>query len=186
MLSNVDIERRMVSTGADAIKIGPWPTASAFGGASVDLTLSDLVRTINPGRVSHIDFRRWGSDPHYIEQITDVSRIDDLHPLILHPGRVVICATIEWLQVPLDLCAELHGRSSLGRLGVVPHTAGKIDPGWRGNLALELCNLGEIPIILRPGDAICQIVFHQLSSAARFVRSRFHSQVGPDMNGTLT
>lgn len=84
---------------------------------------------INPSRVTFIDFARVHNDPNYLLSITDFVDLNDGEPLILHPGRVVICSTVEWLRVPADLCAELHGRSSLARLGVLPHTGGKVDPG---------------------------------------------------------
>ncbi|MSQ61170.1 MAG: dCTP deaminase [Dehalococcoidia bacterium] len=180
MLSNVDIRRRIT---AGEIGIDPPPPDSAYGGASVDLTLSRNIRVINPSRVTFIDFARVHNDPSYLLSITDFVDLTDGEPLILHPGRVVICSTVERLRVPADLCAELHGRSSLARLGVLPHTAGKVDPGWDGTLTLEVSNLGEIPVALYPGEAVCQVVFHELSSPADLSRgvSRYQGQVGPTL-----
>jgi hypothetical protein len=56
--------------------------------------------------------------------------------------------------------------SSLGRLGLLIHsTAGYVDPGWRGNLTLELSNVANLPIALYCGMKIGQISFYQMSSA---------------------
>jgi deoxycytidine triphosphate deaminase len=57
--------------------------------------------------------------------------------------------------------------SSLGRLGLLIHsTAGYVDPGWEGNLTLELSNVANLPITLYDGMKIGQISFQRLSSPA--------------------
>ncbi|HEY8199204.1 MAG TPA: dCTP deaminase, partial [Candidatus Limnocylindrales bacterium] len=56
--------------------------------------------------------------------------------------------------------------SSLGRLGLLIHsTAGYVDPGWKGNLTLELSNVANLPIALYFGMRIGQISFFQMTSA---------------------
>jgi dCTP deaminase len=61
---------------------------------------------------------------------------------------------------------HLSGKSSLARLGLIIHnTAGIINPGHFLNITFELCNLNRLPIILRPGMRIGQILFSELSSA---------------------
>ena len=63
--------------------------------------------------------------------------------------------------------ARLEGKSSLGRLGLLIHsTAGYVDPGWEGNLTLELSNVANLPITLYDGMKIGQISFQRLSSPA--------------------
>ncbi len=55
--------------------------------------------------------------------------------------------------------------SSLGRLGLLIHsTAGYVDPGWKGNLTLELSNVANLPIALYFGMKIGQISFFKMSS----------------------
>ena len=54
-----------------------------------------------------------------------------------------------------------------GRLGLLIHsTAGYVDPGWEGNLTLELSNVANLPITLYDGMKIGQISFQRLSSPA--------------------
>ena len=61
--------------------------------------------------------------------------------------------------------ARLEGRSSLGRIGLLIHsTAGYVDPGWKGNLTLELSNVANLPIALYAGMRIGQISFFRMSS----------------------
>ena len=47
---------------------------------------------------------------------------------------------------------------------VVHATAGFIDPGFGGQITLELSNIGPIPVKLYPGMRIAQIVLYQMTS----------------------
>ncbi|MFL5686992.1 MAG: dCTP deaminase [Chloroflexota bacterium] len=76
--------------------------------------------------------------------------------------------------------------SSLGRLGLLIHsTAGYVDPGWKGNLTLELSNVANLPIALYYGMRIGQISFFKMSSAVERpygspeLRSRYQGQKEP-------
>ena len=49
--------------------------------------------------------------------------------------------------------------------GLLIHsTAGYVDPGWKGNLTLELSNVANLPIALYFGMKIGQISFFKMSS----------------------
>jgi deoxycytidine triphosphate deaminase len=76
--------------------------------------------------------------------------------------------------------------SSLGRLGLLIHsTAGYVDPGWKGNLTLELSNVANLPIALYHGMRIGQISFFRMSSpvdrpyGSPELRSRYQGQREP-------
>jgi len=57
--------------------------------------------------------------------------------------------------------------SSLGRLGLIVHaTAGYVDPGFDGNITLELSNVANLPIRLYPGMKVGQISFFAMTTAA--------------------
>ena len=60
---------------------------------------------------------------------------------------------------------QLSGKSSLARLGLIVHnTAGLINPGHYLNITFELANMNSIPIILRPGMEIAQLLFAEMSA----------------------
>ena len=97
--------------------------------------------------------------------LTELLQVADDEPFILHPGEFVLGQTLEWVELPDDLVARLEGKSSLGRLGLLIHsTAGYVDPGWKGNLTLELSNVANLPIALYFGMRIGQISFFRMSS----------------------
>jgi dCTP deaminase len=101
--------------------------------------------------------------------------------LWLHPGQFVLGATLEFLRIPADLAAYVLGRSSWGRVGLIPATAIFVQPGFAGCLTLELVNHGESPIALYPGLRIAQLVVHALPSATEhaYGADDDHKYVGP-------
>lgn len=104
----------------------------------------------------------------------------------LAPGGFALGSTIEVLSIPLDLAARFEGKSSLGRLGLMTHvTAGFIDPGFKGNLTVELVNVTKASIKLYPGMKIGQLCFMQLASrpdrpyGSAEAGSHYQGQSGP-------
>lgn len=129
--------------------------------ASIDLRLGNEFLIFNRTQTALID----PMDPATFEGMTALVRREDRDQFIVHPGEFVLGTTLERLHVPNDLVGQLDGRSSLGRLGIIIHsTAGFIDPGFIGNVTLEITNLNNIAVALYPGMRICQLSFETLSS----------------------
>ena len=157
VLSDRDIRAEIE---AGRIVIDPY-LAEAVQPSSVDLHLDRRFRVFRNSRYPYIDVR--ADQP----ELTELVEIGGDDPFILHPGEFVLGSTFERVQLPNDLVARLEGKSSLGRLGLLIHsTAGYVDPGWEGNLTLELSNVANLPITLYDGMKIGQISFQRLSSPA--------------------
>jgi dCTP deaminase len=157
VLSDRDIRAEIE---AGRIVIDPF-TPDAIQPSSVDLHLDRRFRVFRNSRYPYIDVR--ADQP----ELTELVEIGGDEPFILHPGEFVLGSTFERVELPNDLVARLEGKSSLGRLGLLIHsTAGYVDPGWEGNLTLELSNVANLPITLYDGMKIGQISFQRLSSPA--------------------
>ena len=155
VLSDGDI-RAEIQSGR--IVIDPY-TPEAVQPSSVDLHLDNRFRVFRSSRYPYIDVREEQPD------LTELVEIKGDEPFILHPGEFVLGSTLERVELPNDVVARLEGKSSLGRLGLLIHsTAGYVDPGWDGNLTLELSNVANLPITLYDGMKIGQISFQRLSS----------------------
>ena len=99
--------------------------------------------------------------------------------ITFEPGKLYICSTIEAVRMPLDLSGYVTGRSSVGRMGIQVHqTAGFVDPGFTGQITLEVLNVTQKPVTLRCWDRVCQIVFHRTEGAAAY-DGRYQNQQGP-------
>jgi len=141
------------------IKITPRPRI--IQPASVDVHLSPRFRVFVNTHHTHIDPR---------EDMSDLTRTVDIvdgRPFILHPDEFVLGSTIERIDLSGSMAARIEGKSSLGRLGLLVHsTAGFIDPGFTGDLTLELRNIAQLPVMLWPGYPIAQLSFYILSTPA--------------------
>jgi dCTP deaminase len=157
VLSDRDIRAEIE---AGRIVIDPF-TPDAIQPSSIDLHLDRRFRVFRNSRYPFIDVR---ADQPELTELVEIAGDD---PFILHPGEFVLGSTLERVELPNDLVARLEGKSSLGRLGLLIHsTAGYVDPGWEGNLTLELSNVANLPITLYDGMKIGQISFQRLSSPA--------------------
>jgi dCTP deaminase len=80
-------------------------------------------------------------------------------------GDFLLAKTYESITVPRNMIARVEGRSTYARVGLSMHqTAPWIQPGWKGQIILELLNNGPLTIKLTPKrDRPCQITFFKLT-----------------------
>lgn len=74
------------------------------------------------------------------------------------PDVTYLASTKETVTIPEDCAAMVKGRSSVGRQGLQIHTAGWVDPGFSGEITLEVTNLTNHLKEMEVGERICQIV----------------------------
>ncbi len=110
--------------------------------ASIDLRLDDVLKTVDG---------------------EEIIIPDDGYAL--KPQEFILGSTFQSVYIPSTLVGIVNGKSSLGRLGVMIHvTAGYIDPGFIGNITLELFNVSKKPFVLMSGMKICQLILETVSS----------------------
>jgi len=100
--------------------------------------------------------------------------------LVLLPGEFMLASTIERFDMPNDILAVVHDKSSWARRGLtVQNTI--IEPGWRGFLTLELTNHSDSVIYIDGGSPIAQIIFHRLEEPTEIpYQGRYQDQeAGP-------
>ena len=83
------------------------------------------------------------------------------HNLSLLPGEAALAHTVEDFHMPPDVVGYVIDKSSYARRFVTAFNT-LLDPGWHGNLTLELVNLGPSTVDIAAGDPIAQIAFHWL------------------------
>lgn len=86
---------------------------------------------------------------------------------LLLPGQFVLATTREYFSLPDNLTAFVEGRSSLGRMGLFIQNAGWVDPGFKGEITLELFNANRCAIELKAGRRVGQLVFAEMDAAAQ-------------------
>ncbi len=144
--------------------------------ASIDIRLAAQFRVFRNYRYSCIDPKA----PQ--DELTEMVEVAEGEAFVVHPNEFILGNTIERISLADDLVARLEGKSSLGRLGLIVHaTAGYIDPGFDGNITLELSNVANLPILLYPGMKIGQISFFAMSTPAE--RPYGHPTLGSKYKG---
>ncbi|RJQ36302.1 dCTP deaminase [Candidatus Microgenomates bacterium] len=180
VLSDRDLKKLLLN---GHIKISPAPDLKTqLSSCSIDLRLGNNFRVFDHSRHAFIDpFSKNGT-----ADFTKEIKIEDDEPFIIQPSDFVLGTTLEYVEIPDDLVGRLEGRSSIGRLGIVIHsTASQIDPGWRGNIALEIANMGKMPVALYPNMRICSLSFEMLSTPTenpyyKKKNAKYAGQRGPD------
>jgi dCTP deaminase len=150
------------------IRIDPPPPVDAYSSTSVDLTLDarisefkgdlededGLEQVIDPGQ------KRFNAE-RSLAKITAPITID-LEGYLIQPKKFVLGWTKELVELPVHtrLAARVEGKSSLARFGLGVHiTAPTIHSGFANPIRLEIINHGYLPIRLREGMRICQLIF---------------------------
>lgn len=99
--------------------------------------------------------------------------------ITIPPKSFMLATTKEYIKLPDDLTAFVEGRSSIGRMGLFIQNAGWVDPGFEGQITLELFNANSLPIRLEAGRRICQLVFCKMDqAAAQPYRGKYQGQRG--------
>lgn len=160
ILSDVDIRKELQKKDEHGLVVDSL-CKDSIQPASIDLRLGREFSLIEPPKDK--EDRRKAIDIFAEEKYTF---FDNKERFTIYPKKFVLATTLEWVSIPDNMTAFLEGRSSIGRKGLFIHNAGYIDPGFKGNITLELFNCSERPIVLESGMRICQLVISRLSSPA--------------------
>lgn len=139
---------------ADTLQISPLEKHQ-IQPASVDIRLGNTFSIVEdlPSGIINLE-----DEIPYKTIVTDT--------YILLPNQFVLATTMEYFHLPDDLTAFVEGRSSLGRMGLFIQNAGWVDPGFHGEITLELYNANRCAIELKAGRRIGQLVFAKMDSPA--------------------
>jgi dCTP deaminase len=149
---------RRTESGAPAISSG----LSSFG---YDIQLADtgLNRFIHPQ-----------TDFPYQSRIIDPKEFDGksclLHQSVerdhtgafytLPPRAYALGVSVETFDIPRHVLGICYCKSTYARCGLMVNTT-PLEPGWRGQLVIEMANLTDLPLKVYAGEGIAQVVFFE-------------------------
>ena len=163
------------------IKVEPFDPSAVQPG-SLELTLGNEFLVFRLSRRPIIDTR--AKEP--LKDLTELIRVEDDRGFYILPRELVLASTNESLELAPDICGWLEGRSSFARMGLMVHaTSGYLHPGSRGRQTLEISNMTNLPVIVYPGQRICQVIFQKTISPAKTPYSKkkgakYLDQKGPE------
>lgn len=101
------------------------------------------------------------TDP--VDPVNYVDHLVDFLPnnngqYVVPPHGFVLGVSMEYFDMPKNVLALCLGKSTYARAALIVNVT-PAEPGWCGYLTLELHNPTTRPIIIHPGQGICQMVF---------------------------
>lgn len=162
ILSDTDI-KQFLQQGK--IEITPLQTHH-IESASIDLTLGNHY--LFPQQPQ--DLKQNILEPVYYKEI-------NAHKITIPAKSFILATTNEYIKLNNELAAFVEGRSSIGRAGLFIQNAGWVDPGFHGNITLELYNANDFDLIIQKNIRICQIVIAQtLTPSTRQYNGKYQGQ----------
>ncbi|VVC04708.1 dCTP deaminase, dUMP-forming [Candidatus Burarchaeum australiense] len=147
------------------LRIEPFERKN-LGPDSIDIRMGrELLLAKNVGKT--LDPLKKG-EASCFEKVT----LKEGEPFMLGHHQFVLANTVERLGLGPSIAAQIEGRSSIGRFGIVIHmTAGIIHAGFGSKapstLTLEVYSVNPNPVLLHPGMKIAQLSFFRLGRKAR-------------------
>lgn len=163
VLSDSDIKRELE---AGNIRVDPAVQPADIQPSSLDVHLGNQVSRVSD---AHPAIRRVIDVGHPdIGTIFDELCVTKDIPedgYELGPGEFILSSIQERIALCSRIAARIEGTSTLARFGLAVHsTAPTVHATYGGYLKLELSNHGGLPIILRPGMKIAQLIFEYLKT----------------------
>ena len=142
----------------------PFDLATQIQPCSIDLRIDN--RVWYAGKSGTIDLRRSFADKIHPHRGWRSKTVDDHDVIVIKPGMTIFARVYERFTMPSDLAGKIEGRSSFARFGLSVHcTSDFINPGWNGNMPLQLFNAGPHAIRVPPFIPICQLMLLPLNAS---------------------
>ena len=170
-------------------EIGATDDYCPFDTHAVDLTLGTEITIPETGTYAY-DLMQPTPLARFIERNSRRYSIDQHSHFVLERQQFILAQTREVVALPIEhstntetktcLAARIEGKSSRARVGLLIHfTAPTVHPGWRGQLTLEMINLGPARILLKPSMPIAQLIVEEVKGSPKANPSQFQGQITP-------
>jgi len=83
---------------------------------------------------------------------------------VIPPNSFVLCQTKEYFKIPNDVLVVCLGKSTYARCGLIVNVT-PLEPGWEGQVTLEISNTTPLPAKVYAGEGIAQFLFLKGDSA---------------------
>jgi dCTP deaminase len=122
-----------------------------------DVSLTEDVKIFTNTNALEIDPKRFDEEKCLLhaEVCTDV---DGGRFIRIPPHSYMLGSTREYFRIPRDVMVVCVGKSTYARSGVVVNTT-PIEPGFEGNVVIEIANTTPLPARIYLGEGISQFMF---------------------------
>ncbi len=129
--------------------------ASSYG---YDVALSDKFKIFTNINSAVIDPKRF--DERCLIDADIKHDEDGSKYVILPPNSYLLGVTVERFKIPRDIMVICVGKSTYARAGAIVNTT-PIEPGFEGNVVIEVSNSTNLPLRIYAFEGIAQFMFFQ-------------------------
>jgi dCTP deaminase len=97
--------------------------------------------------------------------------------LDVQPQQSVLACSAEYISMPDTLAGMVTGKSTYARCGLLCYVT-TIEPGWEGQLTIELFNASRLPVRVYAHEGICQIHFYRIETPGSSYEGKYQGQTG--------
>jgi len=97
----------------------------------------------------------WECDPKNTDMTADTDYSD---VFVIDPGEFILCRSVETFAIPEDVVGIVVGKSTYARCGLIVNCT-PMEPGWSGQLTIELHNASRHAIKVYANEGIAQVMF---------------------------
>lgn len=120
-----------------------------------DVTLSNEIQIFSNSNALLVDPKKM--DENCLVTARKISD-ESGNYVILPPNSYMLGYTRETFHMPSDVLAICLGKSTYARAGAIVNVT-PIEPGWKGQIVIEIANATSLPMKIYVGEGIAQLVF---------------------------
>lgn len=158
----IDVEDSVVVNmlRGDGIKYGGTRKVLSFGATSYgyDVRLQEKIQIFTNINGGEIDPKAI-SNHCMVEGQIRVAPNGDRY-VVMPPHSYLLGVTMEYFKMPRDVLAICLGKSTYARCGAIVN-ATPIEPGFEGEVVIEIANSTSLPMRIYTGEGISQFLFLQ-------------------------
>lgn len=131
----------------------------SFGTTSYgyDVRLTEDVKIFTNVNAAEIDPKRFNTQGCLVDAEVQED-IDGARFVRIPPNSYMLGSTVETFCIPRDVMVVCLGKSTYARCGAIVNTT-PIEPGFEGNVVIEISNSTPLPIRIYLNEGIAQFLF---------------------------
>ncbi len=132
---------------------------SSFGyDIRLDATVIDVFRREMPFLGQMIDPKAFDGKQTLVHQLPERDETGIFYTL--QPRAYALGVSVEMFDIPRNILGICYCKSTYARCGLMVNTT-PLEPGWRGQLVIEMANLTDLPLKVYANEGIAQVVFFE-------------------------
>jgi len=80
--------------------------------------------------------------------------------IIIPPNSFALAVSSEYIKVPDNVLVVCIGKSTYARCGAIINVT-PLEPGWEGEITLEISNTTPLPLVVHANEGIAQLLFFE-------------------------